>query len=125
MNNITKTRYAIFQILLEVFKKNKNFDAALNKVILKYNFNQKDISFINNVCLNTMRRSVHIKIILKKYVKSKLKINEFILFSSALSQILYLNIKHYAVVNETVNVAKKINVFTGFINATLKNIIKM
>ena len=108
MNNITKTRYAIFQILLEVFKKNKNFDTALNKVIFKYNFNQKDISFINNVCLNTMRRSIHIKIILKKYVKSKLKINEFTLLSSALSQILYLNIKHYAVVNETVNVAKKL-----------------
>ena len=51
----------------------------------------------------------------------KLKKNEFILLSSAIVQIVYLKIKPYAVVNETVNVSKKINVFPGFINAILKN----
>ena len=43
---------------------------------------------------------------------------------SAIAQIVYLNIKPYAVVNETVNVSKKIKVFPGFINAILKNILK-
>ena len=46
------------------------------------------------------------------------------LLASAVTQIIYLNIKPYAVVNETVNVSKKIKVFPGFINAILKNIAK-
>ena len=124
MNRSTKTRYAIFQILIEVFKKNRNFETVFNQKIAEFNFNKSDISFINNVCLNSMRRSIHCKIILNKFIKTKLKTNEFILLSSAIVQILYLNIKPYAVVNETVNVSKKIKVFPGFINAILKNILK-
>ena len=123
MNRSTKTRYVIFQILAEIFKKNINFETALNKFIVNQNFNQKDISFINNVCLNTMRRSMHCKLILKKYSKSGLNTNQYILLSSAVVQIVYLKIKPYAVVNETVNVAKKVKIFPGFINALLKNIL--
>ena len=70
-----------------------------------------------------MRRNIHCKLLLNKYVK-KLKINEFILFLSAIVQIVYLNIKPYAAVNESVNVAKKVKIFPGFINAILKNILK-
>ena len=72
MNRSTKTRYVIFQILAEIFKKNKNFETVFNKLIINQDFNQKDISFINNVCLNTMRRSVHCKLILNKFSKSGL-----------------------------------------------------
>ena len=43
--------------------------------------------------------------------------------SSAIVQIIYLKIKPYAVVNETVNVAKKVKIFPGFVNALLKNIL--
>ncbi len=124
MNRSTKTRYTIFQILIEIFKKNINFDKILNEKIAKNNFNADEISFINNVCLSSMRRSLHCRIILNKFVKKKLKTNEFVLLSSAIVQIVYLNIKPYAVVNETVNVSKKIKVFPGFINAILKNIAK-
>ena len=124
MNRSTKTRYVIFQILIEIFKKNKNFNIIFDQKVAEHNFNQNEISFINNVCLNSMRRSIHSKIILNKFVKKKLKTNEFILLCCAIVQIVYLNIKPYAVVNETVNVSKKIKVFPGFINATLKNIAK-
>ena len=124
MNRSTKTRYAIFQILIEVFKKNRNFETVFNQKIIEFNFNKNEISFINNVCLNSMRKSIHCKIILNKFIKTKLKTNEFILLSSAIVQILFMHIKPYAVVNETVNVSKKIKVFPGFINAILKNIIK-
>ena len=123
MNRSTKTRYVIFQILVEIFKKNKNFETVFDKFIINQNFNQKDISFINNVCLNTMRRSMHCKLILKKFCKSGLNTNQYILLSSAIVQIVYLKIKPYAVVNETVNVAKKVKIFPGFVNALLKNIL--
>jgi len=124
MNRSTKTRYTIFQILIEIFKKNRNFEKIFNKKIAENSFNDDEISFINNVCLNSMRRSIHSRIILNKFVKKKIKTNEFVLLSSAIAQIVYLNIKPYAVVNETVNISKKIKVFPGFINATLKNIAK-
>ena len=123
MKRSTKTRYTIFQILVEIFKKNKNFETVFNKFIIDQDFNQKDISMINNVCLNTMRRSIHCKLILNKFSKSKLSINQCILLSSAIVQIIYLKIKPYAVVNETVNVAKKVKIFPGFVNALLKNIL--
>jgi len=123
MNRSTKTRYVIFQILVEIFKKNKNFETVFNKLIINQDFSQKDISFINNVCLNTMRRSVHCKLILNKFIKSGLNTNQYILLSSAIVQIVYLRIKPYAVVNETVNIAKIIKIFPGFVNALLKNVL--
>ena len=70
-----------------------------------------------------MKRNIHCKLILNKFIKSKLNINQHILLSSAIVQIIYLKIKPYAVVNETVNVAKKVKVFSGFVNAVLKNIL--
>ena len=124
MNRSTKIRYVIFEILIEIFRKNKNFEKIFNIKITEHNFNQEEISFINNVCLNSMRRYVHCKIILNKYAKKKIKTNEFILLCSAIVQIFYLNIKPYAVVNETVNVSKMIKIYPGFINAILKNILK-
>tara|TARA_B100001540_G_scaffold287660_1_gene282329 strand:+ start:389 stop:1657 length:1269 start_codon:yes stop_codon:yes gene_type:complete len=124
MNRSTKIRYIIFQILIEIFKKNKNFNTIFDEKIAEHSFNQNELSFINNVCLNSMRRSIHSKVILNNFVKKKLKTNEFVLLCSAIAQIVYLNIKPYAVVNETVNVSKKIKVFPGFINAILKNILK-
>ena len=124
MNISTKTRYVIFQILVEIFKKNKNFETVFNQMVIGQNFSQKDISFINNVCLNSMRKSMHCKLILNKFIQSKINTNETILLSSAIVQIIYLRIKPYAVVNETVNVAKKVKIFSGFVNAVLKNIIK-
>ena len=41
MNRSTKTRFAIFQILAEVFKKNKNFETVLNQIVLEQSFNKK------------------------------------------------------------------------------------
>ena len=123
MNRSTKTRFAIFQILIEIYKKNFNFETIFNKKITEFQFNQKEISFINNVCLNTMRKHIHCRIILNKFVKKSLKTREYILLSSAVVQIFYLKMKPYAVVNETVNVSKKIGVYPSLINAILKNII--
>ena len=71
MNRSTKTRYVIFQILVEIFKKNRNFERVFGEKIAEDNFNQDEISFINNVCLNTMRKNIYCKIILNKFVKKK------------------------------------------------------
>ena len=122
MTKSTKIRFAIFQILIEIYKNNKNFDDLFEIKIREYNLNDEQKSFVFNVCLNSMRYGIHSRIILNKFIKKKLKISQYILLSSAITQMLYLNIKPYAVVNETVEVAKKIKLYPAFINGILKKI---
>ena len=124
MEKRTKTRFIIFQILMEVNKKNKNFEEIFDLETKKLNLEPIDKSFIFNVCLNTMRYNLHSKLILKKFVRKKLKTAQFVLLSSAITQIVYLNIKPYGVVNETVNTSKKIGLFPSFVNAILNNVVK-
>ena len=122
MKKSTKVRIIIFDILIEIYKKNKSFDALFNSKIVKYKLDDQEKAFVFNVCINTMRYSIHSKIILDNFVKKKLKKNQYILLASAVTQLVFLNIKTYAVVNESVEVAKKIGLFPSFINAVLKKI---
>jgi len=124
MKKSTKVRMIIFEILIEIYKKNKNFDDLFNIAINKHKFNDLEKSFIFNVCLNTMRYSVHSRKILNGIVKKKLKNSQYILLASAITQIIFLNTKPYAVVNETVEIARKIGLFPSFINAVLKKVSK-
>ena len=124
MKQTTKVRLIIFQILVEIYKKNRNFDEVFEFEVLKNNLEGKDKSFIFNVCLNTMRYNLHSKNIINKFVKKKLKTSQFILLSSAVTQIVFLNIKPYGVVNETVEVSKTIGLFPAFINAVLNKVSK-
>jgi len=122
MRKSTKIRLIIYRILSDVYKKNSNFDNLFDHTINENILNDLEKSFIFNVCQNTMRYSIHSKKILKKFAKEKLKINQYILLASAITQIVFLNIKPYAVVNETVEVSKIIKLNPSFINALLKNI---
>ena len=116
-----KIRFEIHNILYEIYKFNKNLsDNKFERSINKYD--ERDISFINNVCLNTMRYQIHINKIINKFVKRKPNVNERILLSSAITQIVYLDFKLYAVINCSVELAKKLNIYHGFINSCLKKI---
>jgi len=121
MNKGVQLRKTIHDILFEIHYYNKTLDNILVKYNV-YDHNTRDIAFIQNVCLNSMRYSFHINKIIKKFVKNKIKKNDKILFYSAITQLVYLNFKEYAVINCSVEVAKKLNIYPGFINATLKKI---
>ncbi len=122
MKKSTKVRSLIFEILIEIYKNNKNFDQVFDFKINKNDLDEKDISFIFNVCINTMRYSIHSKKILSSIAKKNLKNSQFVLLASAVTQIIYLNIKPYAVVNESVEVAKSKGLYPPFINAVLKKV---
>ena len=94
----------------------------IQKIIQRHK--KEDISFLNNVTLNSMRFHLHASKIINRYIKKKLKDNEKILLISAITQIVYLDFKGYAVINCSVEIAKKLKIYHGFINATLKNISK-
>ena len=117
-----KIRFVIFEILLEIYKNNISFENIFNSQCSLNNFSKRDKSLINNVCLNSMRYKFHVDKIIIKYLKKKSKKNQYILLLSAITQIVFLDFKEYAVIDNSVEIAKKINVYPSLINAVLKKI---
>ena len=118
-----KIRLDIHSILYSIYKFNKNLDnQEIKEKIDKHN--EADISFLINVTLTSMRYHLHVKKIINEYVKKKLRDHEKILLLSAITQIVFLNFKDYAVINCSVEIAKKFKIYPGLINAILKNISK-
>ena len=116
-----KIRFDIYNILYSIYKFNKTLNNQdIQKIINKHK--REDISFLNNVILNSMRFHLHSSKIIKRYIKKKLRDKEKILLISAITQIVFLDFKEYAVINCTVEISKKLKIFHGFINAILKNI---
>ncbi len=116
-----KIRFDVHNILFSIWKFSKTLEDSSIKQI--YNNNKKeDISFLNTVTLNSMRYRFHTTKIINKYVKKKLRDKEYILLLSAITQIVFLDFKEYAVINCSVEIAKKLKIYHGFINAVLKNI---
>ncbi len=121
MNKGVKLRLTIHNILFEIFKFNKNLDnSSINNIINIHN--KRDISFIYNICLNSMRYQFHSKKIINLYTRKKQKVHELLLLNSAITQIVFLNLKDYAVINSSVDIAKKLKIYHGYINAILKKI---
>ncbi len=116
-----RVRLDIHNILCLIYNSNKNLNSKIIKEKINKN-NKKDISFLNNVALTTMRFNLHTLKIINKYTKNKLRLHERILLQSAITQIVFLNFKEYAVINCSVEIAKKLKIYPGFINATLKRI---
>ena len=104
-----KLRMLVHKILFDIYKSKINIDYLFKKYSIE-KYDTRDIAFINNVCLNTMRYSFHTKKIICKFTKTKPKLNAQILLSSAITQILYLDFKDYAVINDSVEIAKKNNI---------------
>jgi len=118
-----KIRFEIHNILFSVYKYNKTLNnSSIRKKINKQK--TEDISFLYNVTLNSMRFHSHCIKIIKKYIKKKLRDQEKILLISAITQIVFLDFKEYAVINCSVEIAKKLNLYPGLINASLKKIAK-
>ena len=72
---------------------------------------------MHNVTLNTMRYHFHCLKIIDKYIKKKIRDHEKILLISAITQIVFLEFKEYAVINCSVEIAKKLKLYSGLINA--------
>ena len=118
-----KIRFEIHKILFSIYKFNKTLN---NSLIIKQINKQKkeDIAFLYNVTLNSMRLHLHCFKIINKFIKKRLRDQEKIILISATTQIVFLNFKEYAVINCSVEIAKKLKLYPGLINATLKKIAK-
>tara|TARA_B100001057_G_scaffold290229_1_gene290293 strand:+ start:1067 stop:2335 length:1269 start_codon:yes stop_codon:yes gene_type:complete len=116
-----KIRFDIHNILYSIYKFNKTLNnPSIKKIISRHK--QKDISLLNNVTLNSMRLHLQVTKIIKKYIKKKLRDHEKILLVSSITQIVFLDFKEYAVINCSVEIAKKLKIYHGLINSSLKKI---
>jgi len=116
-----KIRFEIHNILFSIYKFNKTLNySSIKKQIDRQK--KEDIAFLYNVTLNSMRLHLHCLKIINKFIKKKLRDHEKILLISAITQIVYLDFKEYAVINCSVEIAKKLKLYPGLINATLKEI---
>jgi 16S rRNA (cytosine967-C5)-methyltransferase len=79
---------------------------------------------IFNVVLNSIRNNLFIDNILNNFLQKKTSLKIKILLLSAITQILYLDFKDYAVTNDTVEIAKIKKLNPSLINSLLKNVIK-
>ena len=120
-----KTRLIIYEILKELKITSFSYDDILAKKIKNHDLSQKDKNMIHSIVLNSMRFHMHIYKIIKLFAKKNITEKQFLLLLGAITQIIYLDFKEYAVVNSTVEVAKdkSISIYPGFINAILKKII--
>ena len=124
MRKSVKVRVLIFDILREIHQKNKNFDDSFSYLTQNLKLSDRDRSMIYNIVLNSIRNHFFINKILSKFLQKKTNLKIRFLLLSAITQILYLDFKDYAVTNDTVDVAKIKNLNPGLINSLLKNIIK-
>jgi len=124
MRKSVKVRIVIFDILNEIHKKNKNFEESFLFLTNNKKFEDQEKSMIYNVVLNSIRNNFFIDNMLNNFLKKKTSLKIKILLLCAITQILYLDFKDYAVTNDTVEIAKIKKLNPGLINSLLKNIIK-
>jgi len=124
MRKSVSVRVIIFDILNEIHHKNKNFDETFLFYTKNRKLSDQDNSMIYNVVLNSIRNNFFIDKILNNFLKKKTSLNIKILLLCAITQILYLGFKDYAVTNDSVEIAKIKKLNPGLVNSLLKNIIK-
>jgi 16S rRNA (cytosine967-C5)-methyltransferase len=124
MRKSVKIRTIIFDILNEIHQKNKNFDESFLYLTQSLNLDNQDRSMIYNVVLNSIRNNLFIDKILNNFLQKKTSLKIRMLLLCAITQLIYLNFKDYAVTNDTVEIAKIKKLNPGLINSLLKNIIK-
>jgi len=124
MRKSVKVRVLIFDILNEIHQKNINFDDGFLNLTKNLKLDDRDRSMIYNIVLNSIRYNFFISDVLNNFLQKKTSLRIRILLLSAITQILYLDFKNYAVTNDTVEVAKIKKLNPGLVNSLLKNIIK-
>ncbi len=119
------TRLIIFKIVKKLRFSSNNFNEVFYKETHNLNLKEIDKKLIHNVVLNSIRWSFWVEKIIQKYSDKYKKDNDtYFLLLTGITQISILNFKDYAVINDTVQLAKlnQINSNYKFINAILRNV---
>ena len=121
-----QTRLSVYLILKSLINNKSTYDKLFKKEIEKNKYSARDINFIQSIVLSSLRHNIQVKKIIDKFSNKKINEDTYILLLGAITQLVFLNFKNYAVINSSVELSKenKIKSYSGFINGILKNIIK-
>lgn len=122
MKKSVKIRKIIFEILYEIHQKSMNFEESFSNFTKNISLNEQEKAMVYNIVLNSMRYNFFVHKILNKYLKKRTSFKIKTLLLTAVTQIVFLDFKIYAVTNDTVEVAKIKKLNPGLVNALLKNI---
>lgn len=122
------SRKIIVDILNNVLYKGAYSNIELNKVLSTSTLSDADKGLVTEVVYGTIKYKYTLDSIIKKFVRDFKKIDKRVLniLRSSIYQIKYLDkIPSYAVVNESVNLAKSISINSSkFINGVLRNYLR-
>ena len=88
-----QTRLISYEILLLLRNNKLNFDEVFKSILSKNKISESDKKMIHNIVLSSMRFNIHVSKILSLYVKKKIDPQQFILFLSSITQIIFLDFK--------------------------------
>ena len=117
------TREIASEILHRIYKK-QHLDKICENELNFNKLDQRDKNFIRLTILETLRRNIQIDSIIKRFLTKPLgykKIQIQNLLRISICQILFLKVSEYAVVNTTVEIAKKYKLHK-LVNAILRNV---
>lgn len=122
------SRKIIVEILDNVIKKGAYSNIEINKRFKSTNIDDKDRGLITEVVYGTLKNKKTIDIILGSFVSDVKDIDERVvnILRSAIYQIKYLDrVPSYAIVNESVNLAKiRAKSLSNFVNGVLRNYLR-
>ena len=127
MNKGLLSRLVIHEILLSLKKNLYTYEDIFTKKIEEYHLEKAEKKFIHNVTLTSLRNNFIIKDIIKTYSNKKnLTSDQYLILLSGINQIVFLNIKEYAVIFTMVELSKKKNLESdpSLTNAILRKVIK-
>lgn len=117
------------RICLSIIEKIYNYN-FLNDIMENYSsylgLSNRDKSLVNMTILTLLRRNGEVELIIKKFLKKPLKNKHNVVMNIlrlATTQIVYLNVANYSVVNGYVNLVKKVRPgYEKLVNGILRNI---
>ena len=118
-------RKLALEILLKYKQEGSYLNLTINSYFNKYELNRNEKDFITRVVYGTVTHMIYLQYQLEPLLKGRVKSYEKMLLLMSLYQIHFMNIPHYAIVNEAVNLAKKKKGIktAQFINAVLNSAI--
>jgi len=109
----------------KILDKDAYSNIIVNEYLTKYELSNEDKSLFTNLVYGTLQNLLTIEYYLKPYLKKKPKHFIMNLLSMSVYQLVYMNIPEYAVLDESVKIARlKDSKLASFVNGVLRNFLR-
>lgn len=109
----------------KILDKDAYSNIIVNEYLTKYELSNEDKSLFTNLVYGTLQNLLTIEYYLKPYLKKKPKHFIMNLLSMSVYQLVYMNIPEYAVLDESVKIARlKDSNLASFVNGVLRNFLR-